>query len=143
MLSDCGAPPLFSARGGVVSVLLSGSEDPIFGRLASGYSLNNRGQPVFVTVPAGSSAEAGLFTRNDPSSNKVVRTGDVVFGLTVDDIRIGQRSVNDAGQIALLLQVGGSGSPPSHVVLTTPRRTPRASSSRSWPARRSGPRPSS
>ncbi len=127
VLSDCGGPPLFSARGGVVSVLLSGSEDPIFARLASGYSLNNRGQPGFVTAPAGSSAEAGLFTGNDPSSNKVVRTGDVVFERTVDDVRIGHRSVNDAGQVALLLQVGGGGgTAASHVVLATLRRTPQS-----------------
>jgi hypothetical protein len=124
VLSDCGDLPLFSARGGIVSVLLSGGEDPIFGRLASGYSLNDRGQVVFVTGPAGS-AEAGVFTGNDPLGSKVVRSGDAVFGLTVDDVRIGQRSINDAGQIALLVQVGG-GTPTSHVVLATPRRTPQS-----------------
>src|SRR5205823_4320217 len=52
-----------------------------------------------------------------------VRTGDVVFGLTVADIRMGHRSINDAGQITLLLQVGGGDSATSHVVLATPRRT--------------------
>ena len=123
VLSDCGVPPLFTARGGSINVLLTGSEDPIFAHLASGYGLNNRGRTAFVTGPGGPSPEAGLFTGNDPLSNKVVRTGDVVFGLTVADIRMGHRSINDAGQITLLLQVGGGDTATSHVVLATPRRT--------------------
>ena len=65
VLSDCGGPPLFSVRGGVVSVLLAGTEDPIFGRLTSGYGLSNRAQVVFVTGSAGVPAEIGLFTGND------------------------------------------------------------------------------
>ena len=122
VLGDCGDLPLFSVRGGTVEVVLTGSEDPIFGRLASGYSLGHRGQPVFVTGPAGST-EVGLFTGNDPVSHKVVRTGDVVLGGAVDDVVIGPRSVNDAGQIAFLVQVGGD-TPTSHVALASPRRTP-------------------
>jgi hypothetical protein len=46
-----------------------------------------------------------------------------VFELPVEDIAIGHRSVNDTGQIALLLQVGGA-SPTTHIILATPRRTP-------------------
>ena len=123
VLSDCGGPPLFSARGGVVNVLLTGSEDPIFGRLTSGYGLSNRAQTVFVTGSAEGPPEVGLFTGNDPLSGKVLRTGDTVFELPVEDIAIGHRSVNDTGQIALLLQVGGE-RPTTHIILATPRRTP-------------------
>jgi hypothetical protein len=126
VLSDCGNPPLFTVRAGVVNVLLSGTEDPIFARLAStsSYSLNNRGRPAFVTGPGGLSTEVGLFTGNDPVGNKIVRTGDLVFGFTVEDIRVGQRSINDAGRIAFLLQVGDGATVTSHVVLATPGRTP-------------------
>ena len=67
--------------------------------------------------------EIGLFTGNDALSGKVVRTGDRVFELPVEDIAIGHRSVNDTGQIAFLLQIGGE-SPTSHIILATPRRTP-------------------
>jgi Peptidase family M28 len=123
VLADCAGLPLFVARGGLVSVVVSGAEDPIFGRLASGYS--HRGQPVFVTGPVAAPTEIGLFTGTDPVAHKVVRTGDVVFGLPADDVRIGHRAVNAAGQIALLLQVGG-GAPVSHVVLATPRRMPQS-----------------
>ena len=123
VLSDCGGPPLFSARGGVVNVLLTGSEDPIFGRLTSGYGLSNRAQTVFLTGSAEGPPEVGLFTGNDPLSGKVLRTGDTVFELPVEDIAIGHRSVNDTGQIALLLQVGGE-RPTTHIILATPRRTP-------------------
>jgi hypothetical protein len=120
VLSDCGGLPLFTARGGGVSVVLAGNEDAIFSRLASGYGLSNRGRPVFVTGPA-ASTEVGLFTGNDPLSHRVVRTGDVVFGLGVGNVVVGPRSINDAGQIALLLQVEGD-TPASHVVLATPPR---------------------
>ena len=123
VLSDCGGPPLFSARGGVVNVLFTGSEDPIFGRLTSGYGLSNRAQTVFITGSAEGPPEVGLFTGNDPLSGKVLRTGDTVFELPVEDIAIGHRSVNDTGQIALLLQVGGE-RPTTHIILATPRRTP-------------------
>ena len=123
VLSDCGGPPLFTARGGVVSVLLAGNEDPVFGRLPSGYALSNRAQAVFVAASAEVPAEVGLFTGSDPVASKVVRNGDTVFELPVEDVAIGHRSVNDTGQIAFLLQVGGE-NPTSHIILATPRRTP-------------------
>jgi len=124
VLGDCGTPLLFRAHGGIVNVLVAGSEDPMFGRVASSYSVNTRGRPAFVAGPAGGSTEVGLFTGSDAGRDKVVRTGDVVFGLAVQDIRMGHRSINDAGQIAFVVQVGGAGASTSHVVLATPRRIP-------------------
>jgi hypothetical protein len=78
---------------------------------------------VFVTGSTEGAGEVGLFTGNDPASNKVVRTGDSVFELPVEDVVIGSRSINDTSQIAFLLQVGGE-SPTTHIILATPRRTP-------------------
>jgi len=121
VLSDCGGLPVVAAHGGVVSALLTGNEDPIFGRLVSGYGLNNRGRVVFVTGSTGPQTEVGLFTGNDAASAKVVRSGDVIFGLPVERIRSGPRAINDTGQITFLLQVGGA-RPTSHVILATPRR---------------------
>ena len=124
VLSDCGAPLLFRARGGSATVLVAGSEDPMFGRLASSYSVNGRGRPAFVAGPAGESADVGLFTGNDPVRDKVARTGDVLFGLDVRDLRVGPHAINDGGRIAFLLQIGAGGTATSHVVLATPRRGP-------------------
>ena len=123
VLSDCGLPPLFLARGGTTGIVLLGSEDPIFARLASSYSLNNQGRPAFVTGLAAAPAAAGLFVGNNPLG-AVVRTGDVVFGLAVEDLRMGSRAINDAGQIAFLLQAGAGDGAMSHVVLATPGRLP-------------------
>jgi len=79
VLSDCGTPPLFMARAGVLTVRLAGTEHPIFARLASSYSLNTaayrRSSRRRAILDRGR-----LFTGNDPLNSKVVRTGDVVFG---------------------------------------------------------------
>jgi len=123
VLGDC-APVLFRAHGGVITALVSGTEDLMFGRLLAGYGGNGRGRPAFVAGPVDAPAELGLFTGSDPVRDKVLRTGDVLFELAVQDIRVGPRSINDAGQIALLAQVGAGETVRSHVVLATPRRLP-------------------
>jgi len=124
VLTDCGLLPLFMTRAGTASIVLLGSEDPVFARLASSYSLNNQGRPAFVTGLAAAPAAAGLFIGNHPVDARVVGTGDVVFGLAVEDLKMGSRAINDAGQIAFLMQVGGGDSAMSHVVLATPGRLP-------------------
>lgn len=141
VLSDCGAPPLFTARGGIVNVLVTGTEDPIFAQLASSYSVDNRGLPAFVTGPGGSSKEVGLFTGNDPVGNKVVRTGDLVFGFPVEGIRMGYRSINDGGQIAFVLQVGDGSTVTSHIVRASLRRTPQTIAFAALPDRTFGDPP--
>src|SRR5439155_1031749 len=52
------------------------------------------------------------------------RTGDLLFGLDVRDLRVGPHAINDGGRIAFLLQIGAGGTATSHVVLATPRRGP-------------------
>jgi hypothetical protein len=123
VVSDCGVPLLFRARGGVVSVLIAGAEDAMFGRLGSPYSANERGRLAFVAGQSGST-EVGLFTGNDPVADKVVRSGDMLFGLAVQDVRLGARAINDAGQLAFLVQVGDGATTRSHVVVASPRRLP-------------------
>lgn len=125
VMGDCGAPPLFAVRGGVVNILVAGTEDRIFGVLSSGgYSFNNNGQPAFLTAPSSFPMDQGLFTGNDPVGNKVLRLGDVVLGGTTEEIRMGQQSLNDAGQIVFLLQLNSGPATEAHVVLATPRRAP-------------------
>jgi hypothetical protein len=126
VVSDCAVPLLFRARGGAVSVVVSGAEDPVFGRLTGSYSATDRGRPAFTAGPAGASTGVGLFTGNDPARDKVVRTGDLVLGLGVQDVRVGSRAINEAGQLALLLQLGAGDTVSSHVVLATPRRLPQS-----------------
>src|SRR5262249_36589995 len=61
-------------------------------------SINSVGQVVF---SAGlDSGEAGIFTGPDPVADKVVGTGDALFGSTVAAVAISEAAINDGGQVA-------------------------------------------
>ena len=64
---------------------------------------------------------AGLFAGPDPADDEIVAIGDALFNSTVTNLRVGQRSVNDAGQVAFwyVLADGRSG-----VALATPLPEP-------------------
>ena len=46
------------------------------------------------------SGELGIFTGSDPVADKVIQTGDLLFGSSIVDMRIFSDSLNDSGQIA-------------------------------------------
>ena len=72
-------------------------------------SINTAGTVVFAAaLDAGG---LGLFTGPDPVADKVIRTGDLLFGSTINNLIFGNQGFNDAGQIAFLyfLDNGRSG----------------------------------
>lgn len=116
VFSDCGAPPLYTTHGDVVTTIVEGTEDPIFGTIHFNLgSMNNRGNVAFITQeiqPAGTSPPAGdvgIFTGNDQVGDKVVRSGDLVFGNPVDgrnrrdSLRLGAHWINDRCEITFLM----------------------------------------
>jgi hypothetical protein len=124
VLSDCGGPPIYTTQAGVATILIAGTEDPIFSRLTERdwIDMNNLGVPVF-GAKAASLDSFGIFTGGDPVANRVIGSGDAVLGGTVTEVRLGMHSISDSSQIAFLLQVEAfDGSTISHVVRATPPR---------------------
>ena len=64
-------------------------------------SINNGG---LVAFQAGLDApgEQGIYTGPDPLADKVIATGDPLFGSTVRDVVFGPKGLNDSGQIAFV-----------------------------------------
>ena len=61
-------------------------------------SINDNGVVAFrATLRAGGS---GIFTGPDPATDKVIATGDPLFGSQVKSVSISSRSLNDSGQLA-------------------------------------------
>lgn len=117
-----GDPLLYTAQGGVVDVLVTGLEDPVFSSFSStgGYGFNDFEEFVFVS---GSGTNFGVFTGNDPIEDRVIRGGDSFLGGPITDLRMGQHSISNTGQIVFLLQTGERNTPnraKSYVVLATP-----------------------
>lgn len=92
---DAGGSVIYLARdGGIRTVADTGGP---FSQFLRGPSLNNRGQVAFhAELDAGG---AGIFTGPDPTRDKVVQTGDALFGSVVTGLEF-FRALNDHGQIA-------------------------------------------
>src|SRR5207245_11350529 len=70
----------------------------------NGPGINNSGTVVFeATLTAGGS---GLFSGPDPSADRIIGTGDPLFGSTVTNVDFRGRGLNDAGQVAFLATLG-------------------------------------
>lgn len=66
----------------------------------SAYSINDAGTVVFAaSLDAGG---LGIFTGTDPVAHKVIRTGDALFGSTVDFVSLSRENLNDNGEVAFL-----------------------------------------
>jgi hypothetical protein len=69
-----------------------------FRGFASPPSINSAGTVAFLaTLPGG---DRGIFTGPDPRADKVIATGDELFGSTVTDVHFFRQGLNDAGQVA-------------------------------------------
>lgn len=61
-------------------------------------AINNNGAVAFLaSLDAG---DEGIFTGSDPITDRVIATGDPLFGSTVTDLDFTNKSLNDFGQIA-------------------------------------------
>ncbi|MCP2727958.1 PEP-CTERM sorting domain-containing protein [Limnofasciculus baicalensis] len=94
---DTGVSGIFTSSGGKITTIVD-SSGPFaeFGNVA----IDNRGNLVF-----GASLDVGgygLFTGPDPVANKVIASGDMLFGYEVTGFlfRFRREGLNDAGQIA-------------------------------------------
>lgn len=90
---------VFLASGGTVSTLMTaGSVGGQIGGFGGTLATNNADEVAFRASVIG--GPIGIFTGTDPVLDKVIATGDTLFGATVIDIQFGSGSLNDAGQIA-------------------------------------------
>ena len=109
-LDRTAAQGIFTGDGGPLTTIVdtSGPSGPFsnFGNP----SINNAGMVVFLAfLKAGGS---GIFTGPDPVADKVITTGDLLFGFTVTSLGFLQGlGLNDAGQVAFFatLANGASG----------------------------------
>lgn len=98
-----GSSGIFLAHGGTIETIAD-TTGPFSGFGVAGIgvrdtlTVNNAGQVVFLaTLDAGGS---GIFTGPDPLTDRVIGTGDPLFGSTVTGLELSREVLNDAGQIA-------------------------------------------
>ena len=85
------------------TVVVDGTEDPVFQTLIGGLALNDIGQPLFATSGGGSDANAGVFTGNDAVADRVIRVGELPFGNPVNELRLGAHSLSSRGDAVFLM----------------------------------------
>jgi hypothetical protein len=107
------AEGIFLYSGGTVTPIVEGD----FATIAAlgDPSLNNVGEVAFILEPTFGSQY--LLTGPDLAADRVIATGDVLFGRTVTSILFGREGLNDAGQLAFTAFFDDGS---SAVVLATP-----------------------
>ncbi len=80
-------------------------------------SINDRGTVAFIAnLDAGGE---GIFTGNNPKTDKVIATGDSLFGYTVVDLDFASEGLNNSGQITFVAKLANN---TQVVVRANPRR---------------------
>jgi hypothetical protein len=104
---------IFLFSGGAVTPIIEG-DFPTIASLGDP-SLNNVGEVAFILEPT--FGTQFLVTGPDPVADRVIGTGDVLFGRIVSSVVFGREGLNDRGQLAftVFFDDGSSG-----VVLATP-----------------------
>ncbi|MBD2776859.1 DUF7453 family protein, partial [Iningainema tapete] len=64
--------------------------------------INNSGKVAFAATLA--LGESGIFTGADPVNDKVIASGDTLFGSTVKSVRFSRQGLNNQGQIVFLAE---------------------------------------
>jgi hypothetical protein len=103
-LDRTAAQGIFTGDGGPLTTIVdtSGPSGPFsnFGNP----SINNAGTVVFLAFLA--AGGSGIFTGPDPVADKVITTGDLLFGFTVTSLGFLQGlGLNDAGQVAFFARL--------------------------------------
>lgn len=98
---DAGGQGIFTSSGRDYTTIVNSSG--LFDYF-SAPALNNAGTVAFwASLDAGG---YGIFTGSDPITDKVITTGDTLFGSTVTGLRFSPKGINDAGQIAFIATFG-------------------------------------
>ena len=92
-----GGEGIFVGNGGALTLIAD--TNGVFNRFPGTVSINDSGTVAF-TAGFQNSYRSGIFTGPDPVADKVIATGDPLFGSTV--FGVGGTLENDSGQIAFL-----------------------------------------
>jgi hypothetical protein len=96
-----GGSAIMVSRGGPLTTIVD-TKGP-FSSFGEGPDINDHGTVAFLAeLDAGSS---GIFTGSDSLANKVVATGDPLFGSIVTELFFLRGGLNNAGQIAFLVSL--------------------------------------
>ncbi len=99
---DTGGSGIFSINSGILNTIAL-SEGTLLGSFPGAYSINLAGTVAFTAgLDAGGS---GIFTGPDVAADKVIRTGDPLFGSTLTQFEMGFNALNDAGQVAFVYKL--------------------------------------
>ncbi len=92
---DAGGQGIFTGNGGATTTIAD-TNGPFRAFFSS--SINNSGTVAFdaALVPI---ASRGIFTGPDPVADRVIGTGDLLFGSTVRSLALGSEGLNDNGQL--------------------------------------------
>lgn len=98
---DAGGRGIFTSSGGNYTTIADSSG--LFDYF-SAPTINDAGTVAFwASLDSG---DQGIFTGADPVANKVIATGDTLFGSTVTGLTFSPKGFNDAGQIAFIASLG-------------------------------------
>ena len=104
VLDGGGVQGLFTGTGAVPNVITPIAEtNGPFANFGSTYAINAGGTVAFFATT--DSGNNGIFTGPDSVANKVIESGDPLFGGTVAALDIFTEGLNDAGQIAFFFEL--------------------------------------
>jgi hypothetical protein len=98
---DAGGRGIFRSTGSTTTLIADHSGT--LNSFGSTPSINDHGMVAFwASLDAGG---AGIFTGPDPSTDKVIALGDVLFGSTVVELTLGRQGLNNVGEIAFVARL--------------------------------------
>jgi len=95
---DAGGSGIFTKNDGVITTIAD-TTGP-FARFNFNPSINNSGDVAFLASLDADIRGEGIYTGSDPIADKVITTGDSLFGSTVTNLEFFGEGLNDVGQIA-------------------------------------------
>ncbi|MEI2583467.1 calcium-binding protein [Scytonema sp. PRP1] len=95
---DGGGSGIFTKNDGVITTIADTTGS--FARFNFNPSINNSGDVAFLASLDADIRGEGIFTGSDPIADKVIATGDSLFGSTVTNLEFFGEELNDVGQIA-------------------------------------------
>ncbi|HBE21390.1 MAG TPA: exosortase [Cyanobacteria bacterium UBA11149] len=97
---DTGGYGIFTNSGGDITTIFDNSSPFAY---PGGIAINNKGNLAFsASLDVGG---YGIFTGSDPVADKVIATGDTLFGSKVKGLGFRREGFNDAGQIAFFAEL--------------------------------------
>lgn len=91
-----GPEGIFTGSGGAITTIVTSGA--VFSGTFRSPSINTAGTVAFHAFP--NAGGSGIFIGADPVADKVIRTGDPLFGSTVTELLFSTGALNDAGQVA-------------------------------------------